>query len=102
MKLRILLGSVLSVLLNGGSTWKVIHTVILKLQAFIISCLRRLIGVRWFEAITDEELGRLTGHIPVYELISHTLRKGKNSIVGYAMKRNILSEEARRVCGVEE
>jgi hypothetical protein len=53
------------------------------MQAFINRCLRKILGLRWPETITNEELWKRTGHKPLdrqiknrkWSRIGHTLRK---------------------------
>lgn len=45
------------------------RTVTQKLQAFIDTWLRYVIGIRWSNTISGKELGERTGHLPADELI---------------------------------
>jgi len=60
---------VLSVLLYGCETWTILKTDEWTLEAFHMSCQRRILGIRWFHRVTSAEVTSqteqedLTGHI---------------------------------------
>lgn len=95
-KLRIFNTNVKSVLLYACETWKVTSAINNKIQVFINRCLRRIIGIRWPETISNEELWKVTAQHPVAEeikkrkwnWIGHTLRKPTGSIEKFALDWN--------------
>ena len=82
-KLRIFNSNVESVLLYGCEAWNASQTCIKRIQVFINKCLRKLLGIRWTDRITNEEVFRRTRQCPVgdevgrrrWRWIGHTLRK---------------------------
>lgn len=78
-------------LLYRSGICKVTTTISRRLQAFVNTCLDRIIGVRWPDTIKTEEHGRRTGLAPVRSMIE----RGANSIAGYAMPRNALSQDGQ-------
>ena len=95
-KLRIFNSNVKSVLLYGSETWRVTKSISNKIQVFINSCLRQLLGIRWPDRITNEELLNRTNQEPINKVISrrkwrwigHTLRKPRDDITRQALYWN--------------
>ena len=88
VKLQLFNSNVKSVLLYGPETWRTSKSMLRKVQAFINTCLRRMLRIRWPEKIRNKELWERTGQEPVKSVISrrkwswigHTLRKLKDNI----------------------
>ena len=55
-KLRIFNTNVKSVLVYGAETWRVTKNISAKVQAFTNRCLRDILGVRWPNTISNEDL----------------------------------------------
>ena len=95
-KVRIFNTTVKPVLLYGAETWRITAAISKKLQAFINTCLRAILRIRWPNVITNEDLWQRTQQEPVEELIrqrrwrwiGHTLRKPTSSIVRQALTWN--------------
>ena len=95
-KLRIYNTNVKSVLLYGSETWKTTSTTLKKLQTFTNRCLRNILGIRWPERITNEELWRRTDQQEIgrqiserkWKWIGHTLRKPVGDITRQALEWN--------------
>ena len=95
-KLRIFNTIVKPIVMYGSETWRVTATNVRKIQAFINTCLRRILRISWPETISNEELWQRTGQRPVEEEISHkrwkwighTLRKPTDSVTRQALTWN--------------
>ena len=91
-KLRIFNTNVKSVLMYGAETWRVTKKISAKIQAFTNRCLRNILGVRWPNTISDEDLlakpqeEKMTTQIRRKRMrwIGHTLRKPHNSVTKQA------------------
>jgi len=57
-KLRIFNTNVKTVLMYGAETWRVTKNITDKIQAFVNRCLRYILGVRWPNTISNDDLGR--------------------------------------------
>ena len=87
-KLRIYNSNVKSVLLYGCGTWRVLKASVAKIQVFVNRCLRQILGVRWYDRLTNEELWRSTSQEPIEQQIKrrkwrwlgHTLRKPADNV----------------------
>ena len=87
-KLRIYNSNVKSVLLYGCETWRVLKSSMAKIQVFVNRCLRRILGVRWYDKLRNEELWRITAQEPIEQQIKrskwrwlgHTLRKPADNV----------------------
>lgn len=92
-KLRIFQSNVKTVLLYGCETWKTNKNHIKGLQTFINRCLRRILGIRWPEVVSNEELWRRTKQTPVdieirrkkWRWLGYTLRREESSIARQAL-----------------
>ena len=88
VKLQLFNSNVKSVLLYGPETWRTSKSMLRKVQAFINTCLRRMLRIRWPEKIRNEGLWERTVQEPVKSVISRrkwswigqTLRKLKDNI----------------------
>lgn len=87
-KLRIYNSNVKSVLLYGCETWRVLKSSMAKIQVFVNRCLRQILGVRWYDRLSNEELWRSTSQEPIEQQIKrrkwrwlgHTLRKPADNV----------------------
>ena len=81
--LRIFNTNVKTVLMYGAETWRVTKNITDKVQAFVNWCLRYILGIRWPETISHENLWRKTQEERMltqirrkkWKWIGHTLRK---------------------------
>jgi len=64
-KLRIYNSNVESVLLYGCETWRVLKSSMAKIQVFVNRCLCQILGVRWYDRLSNEELWRSTSQEPI-------------------------------------
>ncbi|VDO50251.1 unnamed protein product [Schistosoma margrebowiei] len=95
-KVRIFNTNVKTVLLYGAETWRTTKAIIQKIQVFIISCLRKILQIRWPDTISNNVLWERTNQIPAEEeirkkrwkWIGHTLRKAPNCVTRQALTRN--------------
>ena len=87
-KLRIFRSNVKSVLLYGSESWKLNESAKNRLQVFINKCLRQILGIRWFDLVTTEDLLTRANEQRVEEQIicrrwrwiGHTLRRPDSNI----------------------
>ena len=68
-KLRIFKSLVLPVLLYGCETWTLNSDLERQVDAFGTKCLRRIMGYRWFDHVTNERLLRETESRPITCLV---------------------------------
>ena len=95
-KLRIFKTNVKTVLLYGSETWRLTASAARKLQSFINGCLRRIVGIKWYDRVTNAQLWERTSQKPVKEdiqvkkwkWIGHTLRRPPTSIIRQALTWN--------------
>jgi hypothetical protein len=88
VKLRIFNTYVKSVLLYACETWKTTNQTTRRLQTFVNKCLRRIMNMKWFDRITNEDLWSITQQKAIenqikrrkWNWIGHTLRKGAGAI----------------------
>ncbi|VDP00760.1 unnamed protein product [Schistosoma margrebowiei] len=95
IKVRIFNTNVKTVLLYGAETWRTKKAIIQKIQVFINSCLRKILQIRWLDAISNNQLWERTNQIPAEEevkkcwkWIGHTLRKAPNCVTRQAFTWN--------------
>lgn len=96
VKLKIFESNVKSVLFYGCETWKVTAQIKARIQTFINKCLRIILGVRWPNVISNQELWQRThqrkAEITIKERkwrwIGHTLRRGPQHIPKQALEWN--------------
>ena len=82
--------TVVSVLLYGAETWALTRTQEKKLDGFDSRSLRRIMGIRWQQRVSNEELRRRTKQPPVTSLLKkkrlrwlgHTMRMEESRIAG--------------------
>ena len=95
-KIRFFNSNVKAVLLYGSETWRTTKTITKKVQTFVNSCLRRILGIHWPETISNKELWSRTGQLAAEEeikrrkwrWIGHTLRKPSTTITRQALTWN--------------
>lgn len=103
LKLKIYQSNVLSVLLYGCETWRVVQSLTSKLQVFVNKCLRKICGIFFPERISNDELHsrtkqRLVGDIirqRKWRWIGHTLRKPPDDICRRALNWNPPGQRSR-------
>ena len=95
-KLRIFNSNVKSVLLYGSESWRSTKGDWNKLQTFVNGSLRRILGIKWFDRITNASVWERTTHIPIeqeirkrrWRWIGHTLRKPNTNLTRQALTWN--------------
>ena len=95
-KLQIFKTTVISVLLYGSETWRLIGTFEQKLQKFVNKSLRYILGVKWPDTISNQLLLETTKMDPIiisikkrkWKWIGHTLRREQNNIARQALEWN--------------
>ena len=95
-KLRIFQTNVKSILLYGAETWRLTQSAKRKLQSFSNGCLRRILGLKWYDFVSNENLLERTGERRVeidvkqrrWRWIGHILRRPKDSIARIALNWN--------------
>ena len=93
-KIRLFKSNVLSVLLYGSESWKVMKTIEHRLEVFQNRCLRRILRIFWPNTISNEELHRRTNTIAIakqvrqrrWRYIGHTLRKTQTELPRVALR----------------
>jgi len=70
-KLKVYNSLVLSVLRCGCETWTILKSDKRKLEAFYMSCQRRIPRIRWFHLVTNAEVTSQTEHWEQEDLTSH-------------------------------
>jgi hypothetical protein len=96
VKPRIFNTNVKSVLLYDGETWKTTNQTTGRLQPFVTKCLRRIMNIKWFDRITNEDLWSITQQKAIenqikrrkWNWIGHTLRKEAAAIEKTALDWN--------------
>ncbi|VDP36686.1 unnamed protein product [Schistosoma margrebowiei] len=68
-KVRIFNTNVKTVLLYGAETWRTTKAMIQKIQVFINSYLRKILRIRWPDAISNNQLWERTNRIPAEEVL---------------------------------
>ena len=68
-KLKLFSCIVISVLLYGCESWKGLKEIEERVRRFESNCLSRILKVRWFDLVSEEELRRRTGQQSVIEKI---------------------------------
>ena len=66
-KLKLFNSTVLSVLLYGSESWKGLKEIEDRIRRFESGCLRKILKIRWFDMVSEEELRRRTGQQSVIE-----------------------------------
>ncbi|VDO90504.1 unnamed protein product [Schistosoma margrebowiei] len=102
IKVKIFNTNVKTVLLYGSGTWRTTTTTIKKVQAFINSCLRKILNIRWPDTISSSLQWERTNQPPAEEEImkrrckgiGHTLWKS-NCIIGRTLTWNPEGKQKR-------
>ena len=68
-KLRIFNSNIKSVLLYGCETWRTTKALHQKIQCFVNTCLRRILGIRWPDRISNTDLWERAGQEPLAKQI---------------------------------
>jgi hypothetical protein len=95
-KLRLLNSNVMTVLFYGCETWKTTEEIRRKVQATVNRFLRSILGIRWPEVISNEDLWQRTNHVQCdvqmkkrkWNWVGHTLRRGQQHIPKQALEWN--------------
>ena len=85
MKLHVLKTSVFSVLLYTSETWTLKKADINKLTAFKVTCFYRILKIKWFHHVTNEDVKH---HIEAWSKIKQQIKRCKLSLFShiYQMK----------------
>ncbi|VDO51357.1 unnamed protein product [Schistosoma margrebowiei] len=70
---RIFNTNIKTVLLHGAETWRTTKAIIQKIQAFINSCLRKILQIRWSDTISNNLLWERTNQLSAKEEIRKKL-----------------------------
>ena len=95
-KLRIFRSNVKTVLLNGLETWRTTKRIQSRVQSFVNSCLRRILGFCWKDMVTNEQLWERAEEDLIalqvrrrkWGWIGHTLRKPASNTTRHALSWN--------------
>ena len=95
-KLRIFRSNVKTVLLYGSESWRTTKRIQSRIQSFVNSCLRRILGFCWKDKVTnkqlweraEEELIALQVRRRKWDWIGHTLRKPASNTTRQALSWN--------------
>lgn len=68
--MRIYNACVLSTLLYGAETWPLSATQARQLAGFDNRAQRRILGIRWHEFVTNEEVRRKTHQVPLQRVLA--------------------------------
>ncbi|VDP45953.1 unnamed protein product [Schistosoma margrebowiei] len=96
IKFRIFNKNVKTILLYGTETWRTTKAIIQKTQVFIKNCLRKILWIRWPDAISNNLLWKRTNQIlseeeirkKHWKWISHTLREALNCATRHVLTWN--------------
>ena len=103
IKMKIFNSNVKFVLLYEAETWRTTKAMLSKIQRFINYCLRKIMSIRWFDKVRNEDLWQRANQDPIniqikkrkWAWIGHTLRKPPNSITRQALKWNPQGKRSR-------
>ena len=98
--------NVKAVLLYGAETWWITVTTTKRVETFVNSCLRRIVGFWWPEIISNERLWQRTCQIPVepeipqrrWRWIGHTLREPCSRQHNTTIQRGRKIDRPRSTC----
>ena len=93
-KLKLFNSIVLSVLLYGCESWKGLREIEERVRRFESGCLRKILKIRWFDMVSEEELRRRTGQQTITEKLKisrwrwygHVLRMSEQRIPKQAVQ----------------
>ena len=83
-KLRIFRSSVLTVLLYGCETWRMIKSDETKLNVFLHKCLRRILKIYWSMKVTNEEIRSRTN----MEEITQQIKRRRWKLIGHVLRKS--------------
>jgi len=69
-KLRLYNAFVVSVLVHGAKTWTLLKSEEQKLEAFNMSCQRHILGIHWYDFVTNASIINRTGQESVHDKIT--------------------------------
>jgi hypothetical protein len=92
-KIRLYNTFVLPVLMYGSEAWTMTASDSAKLDACDQSCLRKICGVHWSQHVTNAEIRRRTGQLPVSKLIA----KRRLELFGHIARSDPASDTRRAV-----
>ena len=83
-------------MLYGSETWRTTKTNRNKLQTFTNRCLRNILGIRWPDVISNEDLWARTSQVSIetdirkrkWGWIGHTFRKPQSNVTRQALEWN--------------
>ena len=84
MKLKFFNGTVIPVLLYDSVAWKGLKEVETKLRVFESNCLRKVMSIKWFEHVTEEEVRKRNGQQSVIQ----TLKTERWRYYGHMLRMN--------------
>jgi len=64
---------VLSALLHAAETWTLPATDMKALEAFHMKCQRQILGIRWFDFVSNVDVQARTGVTPLGEILAARL-----------------------------
>ena len=81
-KLRLYNTLVVSVLLHGAETWTLLQSDEQKLEAFHMTCQRRILGVRWYDFVQNTVIAERTG----LDSLLSSIRRRRLAIFGHVRR----------------
>ena len=81
-KLRLYNAFVVSVLLHGAKTWTLLKSEEQKLEAFNMSCQRRILGIRWYDFVTNATIINRT----VQESVCDKITRQRHAMFGHVRR----------------
>ena len=85
-KVKILKSNIVSVLLYGCESWRMVKGDEKRLDVLLHRWLRRILRIDWRLHVTNEEVRRRAG---VKELLSQTVRKRRWTFIGHTLRRDV-------------
>jgi len=82
LKLRLFNALVVSVLLYGSETWIILQADANRLHGFYMQCQRRILGIRWYQLISNEAVTSMTCLPPITDVI----RKRRLALFGHVAR----------------
>jgi len=92
-KLNLYNSLVLSILLYGSEAWTLTASWEQHLDAFDTKCLRRILGLHWYDFVPNATVRQMTKQPPISQLI----RSARLRIFGHLARSSPLSEPARLI-----